>query len=94
MKDLEPTMERILDFIEIKPTEAFEEEVRQQAERQRSYTSRHEHSPDNSASTPSASEPTSASSTTRSALGRGRRIARSADRKTRNPSFERLGQWE
>ena len=43
--DLEPTMERILDFIEIKPTEAFVEEVREQAARQRSYASRHEHSP-------------------------------------------------
>jgi len=46
LQDLEPTMKRILDFIEIEPTEAFQEEVRQQAERQRSYTSRHQHSPD------------------------------------------------
>ena len=46
MQDLEPTMTRILDFIEIEPTEAFQEEVRAQAERQRSYTSRHQHSPD------------------------------------------------
>jgi omega-hydroxy-beta-dihydromenaquinone-9 sulfotransferase len=38
-------MERILDFVEIKPTEDFVEEVRAQAERQRSYTSSHEHSP-------------------------------------------------
>ena len=45
INDLEPTMERILDFIEIKPTEAFVEEVRAQAARQRSYTSRHDHSP-------------------------------------------------
>jgi hypothetical protein len=45
IQDLEPTMARILDFIEVKPTEAFQEEVRAQAERQRSYTSRHEHSP-------------------------------------------------
>ena len=45
INDLEPTMERILDFIEIKPTEAFVEEVREQAARQRSYTSSHEHSP-------------------------------------------------
>ena len=45
INDLEPTMERILDFIEIKPTEAFVDEVREQAARQRSYTSRHEHSP-------------------------------------------------
>ena len=33
LQNLEPTMERILDFIEIKPTDEFEEEVRQQAER-------------------------------------------------------------
>jgi omega-hydroxy-beta-dihydromenaquinone-9 sulfotransferase len=45
INDLEPTMERILDFVEIKPTEAFVEEVREQAARQRGYTSRHEHSP-------------------------------------------------
>jgi omega-hydroxy-beta-dihydromenaquinone-9 sulfotransferase len=45
INDLEPTMARILDFIEIKPTEAFVEEVREQSARQRSYTSRHEHSP-------------------------------------------------
>ena len=45
INDLEPTMERILEFTEIKPTEAFVEEVREQAARQRSYTSRHEHSP-------------------------------------------------
>jgi omega-hydroxy-beta-dihydromenaquinone-9 sulfotransferase len=46
LQNLEPTMKRILDFIEIDPGEQFQEEVRQQAERQRSYTSRHEHSPD------------------------------------------------
>ncbi len=46
LQNLEPTMKRILDFIEIEPSEAFQEEVREQAERQRSYTSRHEHSPD------------------------------------------------
>ncbi|MBV8293633.1 MAG: sulfotransferase, partial [Mycobacterium sp.] len=46
LQNLEPTMKRILDFIEIEPSEAFQEEVRAQAERQRSYTSRHEHSPD------------------------------------------------
>ena len=45
LKNLEPTMARILDFIEIKPTDTFVEEVRQQAARQRSYTSSHEHSP-------------------------------------------------
>jgi len=44
--DLEPTVARILDFIEVEPTEAFREEVRAQAERQRGYTSRHEHSPE------------------------------------------------
>jgi hypothetical protein len=44
--DLEPTMARILDFIEVTPAEAFQQEVRAQAERQRSYTSRHEHSPE------------------------------------------------
>ncbi|UQX10004.1 sulfotransferase family protein [Candidatus Mycobacterium methanotrophicum] len=46
LQNLEPTTKRILDFIEIEPSEAFREEVRAQAERQRSYTSRHEHSPD------------------------------------------------
>jgi LPS sulfotransferase NodH len=46
LQNLETTMERILDFIEIEPPAAFFEEVRAQAERQRSYTSRHEHSPD------------------------------------------------
>ena len=46
LQNLEPTMKRILDFIEIEPTDAFQEEVRAQAERQRGYTSRHEHSPD------------------------------------------------
>ena len=42
-------MERILEFLEIEPTAAFLEEVREQAERQRTYTSGHEHSPDSSA---------------------------------------------
>src|ERR1700754_5075457 len=46
LQNLEPTMKRILDFVEINPSEAFQEEVRQQAERQRNYNSRHEHSPD------------------------------------------------
>jgi omega-hydroxy-beta-dihydromenaquinone-9 sulfotransferase len=46
IQDLEPTMKRILDFIEIEPTPAFVEEVRAQAERQRTYTSRHQHSPE------------------------------------------------
>jgi hypothetical protein len=45
INDLEPTVERILDFVEIKPTEAFIDEVREQAARQRSYTSGHGHSP-------------------------------------------------
>jgi omega-hydroxy-beta-dihydromenaquinone-9 sulfotransferase len=43
--DLEPTIDRILKFVEIEPTAAFREEVREQAERQRAYKSRHEHSP-------------------------------------------------
>jgi hypothetical protein len=46
LDNLEPTIERILDFLEIEPPEAFREEVRAQAERQRSYTSRHQHAPD------------------------------------------------
>lgn len=46
LQNLEPTMARILDFIEIKPSAEFEDEVRQQAEKQRGYTSRHQHSPD------------------------------------------------
>jgi omega-hydroxy-beta-dihydromenaquinone-9 sulfotransferase len=45
INDLEPTMERILDFVEIKPAQEFVDEVREQAERQRNYTSKHEHSP-------------------------------------------------
>ena len=46
LTNLEPTMARILDFIEIMPSAKFEEELRQQAEKQRGYTSRHQHSPD------------------------------------------------
>ena len=46
LQNLEPTMKRILDFIEIEPTPAFVEEVRAQAERQRTYKSRHQHSPE------------------------------------------------
>ena len=46
LQDLEPTMKRILDFIEVEPTQAFVEEVREQAERQRNYKSRHQHSPE------------------------------------------------
>lgn len=45
INDLEPTMERILEFVEIKPSAAFVEEVHAQAERQRNYTSKHGHSP-------------------------------------------------
>lgn len=39
-------MKRILDFIEVEPIPAFVEEVRAQAEKQRTYKSRHQHSPD------------------------------------------------
>ena len=46
LQDLEPTMKRILDFNEVEPTPAFVEEVREQAERQRNYKSRHQHSPE------------------------------------------------
>jgi omega-hydroxy-beta-dihydromenaquinone-9 sulfotransferase len=46
LENLEPTIIRILDFIEVEPTAAFQEEVRAQAQRQRGYTSRHEHSPE------------------------------------------------
>lgn len=50
--DLEPTIARILDFIEVEPTPAFREEVRAQAERQRTHTSCHEHSPEQFGLTP------------------------------------------
>jgi hypothetical protein len=46
LQNLEPTMARILDFIEVKPRAEFADEVRQQAEKQRGYTSGHQHSPD------------------------------------------------
>ncbi len=46
LQTLEPTMQRILDFIEVEPSAAFVEEVRAQAERQRNYKSRHQHSPE------------------------------------------------
>lgn len=46
LENLEPTMKRILDFIEIEPSAAFVEEVRAQAEKQRNYQSRHQHSPE------------------------------------------------
>ncbi|WP_176561837.1 sulfotransferase family protein [Mycolicibacterium palauense] len=46
LDNLEPTIDRILEFAEIEPTEAFREEVRAQAERQRSYQSKHKHAPD------------------------------------------------
>lgn len=45
LQNLEQTMARILDFIEVKPSLEFEDEVRRQAERQRGYTSGHDHSP-------------------------------------------------
>ena len=44
LQNLEPTIERILNFLEIEPTAEFKEEIRAQAERQRNYTSRHKHS--------------------------------------------------
>ena len=46
LQNLEPTMKGILDFIEIEPSAAFVEEVRAQADKQRSYKSRHQHSPE------------------------------------------------
>lgn len=46
LQNLEPTMKRILDFIEVEPSAAFVEEVRAQAEKQRAYKSRHQHSPE------------------------------------------------
>jgi omega-hydroxy-beta-dihydromenaquinone-9 sulfotransferase len=46
LENLEPTIERILDFVEVEPTAAFREEVRAQGERQRTYKSRHQHSPE------------------------------------------------
>ncbi|MGV1087258.1 MAG: sulfotransferase family protein [Mycobacterium sp.] len=46
LQNLEPTIARIVDFLEIEPTAAFLEEVREQAERQRNYTSSHKHAPD------------------------------------------------
>ncbi|MGI9161897.1 MAG: sulfotransferase family protein [Mycobacterium sp.] len=44
--DLESTMKRILDFIEVEPSPEFVAEVAAQAEKQRSYTSKHQHSPE------------------------------------------------
>jgi hypothetical protein len=46
LENLEPTIKRILDFIEVEPTPAFLQEVAEQAQRQRTYTSRHQHSPE------------------------------------------------
>jgi len=46
LHDLEATMDRVLAFIEIEPDPGFLDEVRAQAARQRSYTSRHQHSPE------------------------------------------------
>ncbi|MEW5808920.1 MAG: sulfotransferase [Actinomycetota bacterium] len=44
--NLEPTIERICEFAEIEPSESFLAEVRAQAEKQRSYKSKHKHAPD------------------------------------------------
>jgi hypothetical protein len=46
LENLEPTMKRIIDFIEVEPSEAFLEEIRAQAEKQRTYKSSHKHSPE------------------------------------------------
>jgi len=46
LQNLEPTIARIVEFLEIEPSAEFLEEVRAQAERQRTYTSGHKHSPD------------------------------------------------
>ena len=46
LQNLEPTIARIVEFLEIEPSAEFLEEVRAQAERQRTYKSGHKHSPD------------------------------------------------
>ena len=46
LQNLEPTIARIVEFLEIDPSAEFLEEVRAQAERQRTYKSGHKHSPD------------------------------------------------
>ena len=46
LQNLEPTIARIVEFLEIEPSAEFLEEVRAQAERQRTYQSGHKHSPD------------------------------------------------
>jgi hypothetical protein len=46
LHNLEPTMKRILDFIEIDPPKAFLDEIHAQHEKQRTYKSRHQHSPE------------------------------------------------
>ena len=46
LQNLEPPLARIVDFLEIEPSAAFLDEVREQAERQRTYTSSHKHAPD------------------------------------------------
>ncbi len=46
LHNLEPTMKRILDFIEIEPPQAFLDEVHAQHEKQRTYKSKHQHSPE------------------------------------------------
>ena len=46
LHNLEPTMKRILDFIEIDPPQTFLDEIHAQHEKQRTYKSRHQHSPE------------------------------------------------
>ena len=46
MNDLEPTMREVLDFLEIEPTPAFHDKVREQAEKQRTRHSEHQYSPE------------------------------------------------
>lgn len=46
IQNLEPTVKRILDFIEVDAPEEFLAEVREQSERQRSHASKHGYSPE------------------------------------------------
>ena len=46
IENLEPTIEKILDFVELDPSPDFRAEVKAQAERQRNYKSGHKHSPE------------------------------------------------
>ena len=46
LHNLEPTIKRILDFIEIDPPQTFLDEIHAQHEKQRTYKSRHQHSPE------------------------------------------------